>query len=84
MQNEIQKEEDMDTYTALSLKENIKIWSMLAIFAVIWSALMFYLPAIVIVGYVSVMAAIVIALWMLPRNVNAGIEDNGNFVKVKL
>jgi len=80
MQNEIQKEEDMDTYTALSLKENLTIWSMMTIFAVLWVALMIYLPAIVIVGYFSVVAAIVATLWMFPRDTSTKIDSD--FVKV--
>jgi hypothetical protein len=83
MLNEIIKEEDMDTYTALTLKDKIIMCSAMAVFAVIWVTLMVVLPLSIVIGYFALLSATVAALWMSPRNVDVGIEDNGNFVKVK-
>jgi hypothetical protein len=82
MQNEFQKEEDMDKYSVPTLKDNIVMFSLIIVFSVLWITLMIALPLSIIIGYFSLMFGIVAALWMSPRIVDVGIEDNGNFVKV--
>lgn len=84
MQDKIQMEEDMEIYTLLTFKENMTIFSLMAVFAIIWTTLMVILPLSIIFGYFALIISIVAASWMLPRNTDAGVEDNGKFVKVNL
>jgi hypothetical protein len=82
MQNKFQTEEDMDKYFVPTLKDNIVMFSLIAVFAVLWAGIMFILPLPIIIGYFSLMIGIIAALWMSPRVVDVGVEDNGNFVKI--
>jgi hypothetical protein len=78
MQNDL----DKDEYFPLTKTEGFKIFAILVVFAVIWAGLMVVLPLSVIIAYFAFMVAILAALWMSPRIVDVGVEDNGNFVKV--
>lgn len=62
----MQDNNEKDDCMPLTFKENFMIFSMLAVFAVIWVLLMIALPRVVVIGYFCFMGFILSVLWSNP------------------